>query len=253
MFSGGAGSWGAAKRAVKTHGPENVTLLFADTLIEDEDLYRFLGEAAENIGAELVRLEEGRDPWQVFFDGRFLGNTRIDPCSRVLKRELMRKWIEKNRDSSDTTVVLGFDWTEFHRYERAQKHWNPWYIEAPLCYRPRLSKEEVLGWMRSEGLEPPRLYAAGFKHNNCGGFCIKAGQAQFEHLLRTFPDRYRYHEEKEQELRAYLDKDVAILRDRQGGELRPLTLKAFRERLEESPELFDQDEWGACACMEAAA
>ena len=38
MFSGGVGSWAAAKRVVERHGTEGVVLLFADTLIEDEDL-----------------------------------------------------------------------------------------------------------------------------------------------------------------------------------------------------------------------
>lgn len=251
MFSGGVGSWGAARRTVERHGPDDVILLFADTLIEDKDLYRYLDEAAADIGAPLVRLAEGRDPWQVFFDGRFLGNTRIDPCSRVLKRELMRRWLEENHDPADTIVVLGFDWTEAHRFERAQPHWQPWTVEAPLCEHPYLAKTDLIDVLRERGIEPPRLYAMGFEHNNCGGFCIKAGQAQFERLLRVLPDRYRYHERREQELRAYLDKDVAILRDRTGGQMRPLTLRDFRERLERDPTLFDTDEWGACACMEA--
>ena len=93
----------------------------------------------------------------------------------------------------------------------------------------------------------------GFEHNNCGGFCIKAGQAQFERLLRAMPDRYRYHERREQELREYLGKDVAILRDRTGGQFRPMTLREFRERLETDPTLFDDTEWGACSCMEVVA
>jgi hypothetical protein len=230
-----------------------VTLLFADTLIEDSDLYRYLDEAAADIGAPLVRLAEGRDPWQVFFDGRFLGNSRIDPCSRVLKRELMRKWLEANHDPDETAVVLGFDWTEMHRAKRAAPHWQPWTVEAPLCDRPYVTKPELLDTLRDVGIEPPRLYGMGFEHNNCGGFCIKAGQAQFERLLRVLPDRYAYHERREQELREYLDKDIAILRDRSGGTLRPLTLREFRERLGDDPTLFDAAEWGACSCMEAAA
>jgi hypothetical protein len=212
MFSSGAGSWAAAKRVAEQHGTEGLVLLFADTLIEDEDNYRFLDEAAANIGVQPTTVAEGRDPWQVFFDVRFLGNTRIDPCSRVLKRELLRP--------------------------------------------PAMSKDEALAWLRAEGIEPPRLYAAGFPHANCGGFCVKGGQAQFATLLRWNPERYAYHERREQELREYLGADVAILRDRTGGETRPLTLRAFRERLEAQPSLFDADEWGACACFtpsEAAA
>ena len=87
MFSGGIGSWASAKRAAASYGTDGMTLLFADTLIEDADLYRFIREAADDIGAELVTLIEGRTPWEVFRDVKFLGNTRIDPCSRVLKRE----------------------------------------------------------------------------------------------------------------------------------------------------------------------
>lgn len=249
MFSGGAGSWGAAKRVAERHGTDDLTLLFADTLIEDEDLYRYLGEAAANVGGELVRLEEGRDPWQIFFDERFLGNTRIDPCSKILKRQLMRGWLEQNRDPDDTTVYLGFDWTEIHRMERASGYWAPWVVEAPLCQPPLTSKADLLEELFTQGVKPPRLYGMGFEHNNCGGFCIKAGQAQFERLLRMMPDRYRYHERREQELRDYLGKDVAILRDRQGGTVKPLTLRAFRERLEANPTLFDDSEWGACACV----
>ncbi len=64
-----------------------------------------------------------------------------------------------------------------------------------------------------EGIAPPRLYAMGFPHNNCGGFCVKAGQAHFALLLRTMPERYAYHEAKENELRAELGWRQTILRD----------------------------------------
>jgi len=49
QFSGGAGSWGAAKRVAETHGTADLLLLFADTLIEDQDTYRFLLEGAANV------------------------------------------------------------------------------------------------------------------------------------------------------------------------------------------------------------
>lgn len=253
MFSGGAGSWGAAKRIAERHGTDELTLLFADTLIEDEDLYRYLGEAAANVGGELVRIAEGRDPWQVFFDRRFLGNSRIDPCSAVLKRDYMRAWLEEHCEPEETVVYLGFDWSEIHRAERAAGYWDPWRVESPLCDRPYLEKSELLTELKAQGIEPPRLYGLGFSHNNCGGFCIKAGQAQFEHLLRVMPERYRYHEGREQELREYLDKDVAILTETVRGEVRPLTLRAFRERLERQPELFDASAWGACSCFDGEA
>jgi hypothetical protein len=102
--------------------------------------------------------------------------------------------------------------------------------------------------LRAEGIEPPRLYRLGFAHNNCGGFCVKAGQGHFALLLEAMPERYAYHERREQELRDHLGKDVAILRDRHGGETRPLTLREFRERRQagEPCDLFDI---GGCGCV----
>ena len=258
QFSGGVGSWAAAKRSVERFGQENVTLLFADTLIEDEDLYRFLDDAEANIGVPITRIADGRTPWQVFKDVRFIGNTRADPCSQILKRDLLRKWIEEHCDPDDTTVVLGIDWTEIHRFERARPRWQPWELWAPMCDEPLIDKREVLAWLRSEGVEPPRLYAMGFPHNNCGGFCVKAGQAQFVLLLEEMPERYRWHEEQEEAIREYLDKDVSIMKDRRDNETKPLTMRTFRQELEAVPvsvgapepenRLFDPNDWGGCGC-----
>ena len=92
-YSGGLGSFAAAKLAVEKYGQKNCCLVFTDTKTEDEALYRFLNETAKALGVELKILADGRDIWGVFNDVRFMGNSRIDPCSRVLKRELFRKWI----------------------------------------------------------------------------------------------------------------------------------------------------------------
>lgn len=247
-FSGGICSWAAAKRVVERYGTADVTLLFADTRTEDEDLYRFIHEAAANVGVPLTVIADGRDVWQVFHDERYLGNSKIDPCSRSLKRELADKWIKANFEQETTIRYVGLDWTEVHRIERHQKASAPWRVEAPMADKPYMTKDQMIDWLRSEGIEPPRLYAMGFPHNNCGGFCIKAGIDNFRLLLHTMPERYAYHERKEQELREYLGKDVAILRDRTGGVSKPLTLKALREREECLPMPLGND-FGGCGCM----
>lgn len=247
QMSGGTGSWAAARRTVERYGVENTTLLFADTKIEDPDLYRFLDEAAADVGAPLVRIAEGRTPWDVFDDVKYIGNTRIDPCSKILKRDLLRAYIEEHFDPVDTVVVIGIDWTELHRFERAAPRWLPWKLEAPLCDPPLVDKDDLIAELRERGIEPPALNEEGFPHNNCGGFCIKAGQAQFELLLRTHPDRYREHEEREEQWRETNGKDVAILRDRRGGTTKPMTMRTFRLRLEDSGK-FDRHDWGGCGC-----
>lgn len=247
QFSGGVGSWAAAKRTVEKYGAENTELLFADTRMEDEDLYRFVTQAAADVGAPLTVIADGRTPWQVFNDVRFLGNTRIDPCSRILKRDLLRRWMDSMRDPADCAVVIGIDWTEEHRFTRAAPRWLPWRLEAPLCEPPLVDKDVLLLRLRRAGIKPPRLYEMGFPHNNCGGFCVKAGQAQFKLLYEKMPDRYLQHEAEEESLSAHLGKKVTVLRDRRGGTTRPLSMREFRSRLEGN-ENVDETEWGGCGC-----
>lgn len=251
MFSGGVGSWAAAKRVAEKHGTDDLTLLFTDTLIEDEDLYRFIEEAAANVGGTLVKIAEGRDPWTVFFDVRFLGNSRIDPCSKILKRDFADKWLDANCNPEDTMLYVGIDWSEEHRYVGVQRRYaeKGYLCDAPMCDPPYLTKTQMLDWLRREGIRVPRLYEMGFAHNNCGGFCIKAGQGHFANLLKQMPVRYREHEEAEQAFRDFIGKDVAILTDRRGGGKKPLTLRQLRERLERDQCDVDKFDIGGCGCF----
>jgi hypothetical protein len=253
MFSSGAGSAIAAKRVAERHGVEHLTLLFADVNGEHGDNYRFLREAAAWVGGELVVLDNGgKTIWQVFSEVRLLGNHRIDPCSRVLKREPLRRWLEKERSPADTVVHLGFDWTESHRLDRARPHWEPWTVEAPLCWERPLDKAQALDMLRDAGILPPWLTRMGFPHANCGGGCVKAGIKHFRRLLDVAPAEYAWWEWNEERLRQQLG-DVAILTDRSGGrsgaDRRPMSLRELRERNVTGPSLFDEDDWGGCNCF----
>lgn len=246
QFSGGISSWFAAKRVIEKFGKDTVTLLFADTRMEDEDLYRFMDDASAKFDVPITVLADGRTPWDVFKDKQYLGNTRVDPCSLVLKRELLWAWIERNAPS-DAIVFVGIDWSEEHRLVRLKEYRPGFNIDSPLLWPPMPDKVKMLKALEAEGIRIPKLYLLNFSHNNCGGFCIKSGQAQFRLLLETMPERYAFHEQKEQELREYLGKDVAVLRDRRGGKTRPLTLKEFRERIEAGGE-HSRHDWGGCGC-----
>jgi 3'-phosphoadenosine 5'-phosphosulfate sulfotransferase (PAPS reductase)/FAD synthetase len=254
MFSGGIGSWAAAKRVAMRTGTEDLTLLFSDTLVEDPDLYRFLQEASENVGGTLVRISEGRTPWDIYRDERFLGNSRLDPCSKLLKRRPAERWLRENCDPADSLVYLGIDWTEAHRFERTRKRraQEGWRYEAPLCEPPYLSRSDLFRWLDREGIARPRLYQLGFSHNNCGGFCCKAGQGHFAHLLKVLPRVYAEHEANEESMRQMLNRDVSILVDRRGGgKRRPLTLRQLRLRIEAGGDV-DSHEVGGCGCFTEA-
>jgi hypothetical protein len=248
MFSGGIGSWAAAKRVAAEHGTDNLTLLFSDTGIEDEDLYRFIDDAHANIGGELVILRDGRDVWQVFRDKRFIGNSRLASCSHELKQKPARSWLESNYTHEQAIVYVGIDWSEIHRLGAIERNYAPYIARAPLTEKPYMDKQQLIDWAESEGLTAPRLYGLGFAHNNCGGFCVRAGQAQFKKLLEVFPDRYAAHEKKEQEMRDYLAKDVSILTETKKGVKAPLTLKTLRERVE-AQQPIDANDWGGCGCF----
>lgn len=119
---------------------------------------------------------------------------------------------------------------------------------APLCERPWITKSETLAWAKREGLKPPRMYDMGFPHANCGGFCIKAGQATFKILLREFPERYKKAENWELEMQEFLGTDNTILRRQVAGERRKMTLRELRERIEADESDFDELDFGGCDC-----
>jgi hypothetical protein len=215
QFSTGIGSAEVARRVVEEHGAESVDLLTADTLVEDADNWRFAREVVALLGARWTILADGRTP-----------------------------------NHLDTVIHLGFDWTEPHRLVAAEPHWKPWTIDAILTRPPYTHKSRLLAEWSKRGIEPPALYAQGFSHANCGGACVRGGQAQWNLLLDVNPERYREWEAEEELTRRLLGKNVSILRDRRGGAVVPLSLKRFRERREAEPlGLFDTDDWGACGCF----
>jgi hypothetical protein len=244
-MSGGVCSFWAAQRVVAKHGRENTTLLFADVLIEDEDLYRFTQQSAEFLGIGITRISRELTPWQLFAKEGMIGNSRAPLCSIRLKREPLDEWHRQHCLEFTTTLHIGIDWTESHRLDNLRKEKPTWRIEAPMCEPPYWDKCKMLSELKRIGIEPPRLYAMGFPHNNCGGFCVKAGQAQFALLLRTMPDRYALHEAEEEKLRAQVG-DFSVMKDRRGGKPKTLTMRAFRERVESGD--YDKTEWGGCGC-----
>ena len=251
MYSGGVGSWAAGMRAVERYGKENITLLFCDTMMEDEDLYRFLYEGAAVIDVPVTRIADGRTPWQIFHDERFLGNSKVDPCSKLLKRHLADRWVREHFTPSACIRLVGMDacQRERNRLTKLQEGCAPYLVDAPLLWDPPLDKDAAKALVWKHGLKLPRLYELGFEHNNCGGACVKAGQQSWALLLRAMPERYAYHMEQEESLREYLGKDVSILTDRSGdGKKKVLTLRMFMDRLTQSPELPLTEEWEACNC-----
>ena len=248
FYSGGLGSWATAKRVIERNGKENVILLFTDTLIEDEDLYRFLDDTVKKFQCEYVRISDGRTPWQVYKDVRFLGNSRQANCSHELKQKPAKKYIKENFNPDQCVLYLGIDWSEEHRTKAPKKNWMPYQIEFPMCEEPYLDKLDIIKMLQKEQIELPRLYKMGFSHNNCGGFCCRAGIGHFANLYEQLPERYIDCEKKEQEIREYLNKDVTMLKKTKNGITFPYSLADLRKDLDKKLDV-DRFDIGGCGCF----
>lgn len=248
QFSGGLCSFFAAKRTIERYGKDGVTLLFADTLIESPGLYRFRDAAAQFLGVPLTVIADGRTPWQVFKDWGnkgFLGNSQVDICSKVLKRDLCRAWVDQHTFMESVSIVVGISWDE-GRIEKITARWLPYAVDAPMCEPPYLTKCDMQKEAVALGLPLSEAYIDGFPHDNCGGGCVKAGQAQFAALYRIRPAVYADWERNEEDVRRHIGQDVSILKDRREGTTKPMTLAAFRSRIETGD--YDKHEWGGCGC-----
>lgn len=244
-FSGGLAS-GVSALIAHENGLD-FNLLFADTLIEDEDLYRFNADIAKAVGKEIIVLRTGKTPWDSFVDNKWIGNSRTAHCSNDLKTVPVREWLKENALDSDP-LVLGMDWSEQDRLERAQKRWDRPVVS--LLNQFKVWRPAYEDYLKKYGIEKPRLYKYGFEHNNCGGFCVKAGQVQFERLYRMMPERYGWHE-KQMIIASDKIGETArpFLRMTVGGELKYLTLTEFREHLERGTAELDMFSESGCGCF----
>lgn len=252
-WSGGLCSFWAAKRVVDKENATNVFALFADTLIEDPELYAFNAKASAMLEIPLVRVSRELTPWQLFRRQGMIANNRFPICSIYLKREPLDEWTKTNCDPALTTIYLGFDASEAHRLEHLRSANPGWHYESPMQWEPIWDKCRIQQESAKLGFKTPRLYELGFPHFNCGGRCVRAGISHWVHLYKTWPERYLEWEREELETIDDLTKRgvssawFSFLRDRRGGETKTMTLAALRERIE-SGESLPKFEWGGCGC-----
>ena len=247
-YSGGLNSFATAERVIEKHGKENVLLVFTDTKSEDEDLYRFLNDTVKFLGAEFITLMEGRNIWQVFNDMNFMSNSRVDNCSQILKRSLFKRWLKKNFKPSEAILYVGFDWNETHRLPKMERRYKPYQVFAPLMEAPYIDKNDIRIRLKEIGIKQPYLYELGFQHNNCGGFCVKAGTAQFKLLYEKMPFVYASHEAKQEELFKRIGSH-GFLRVVRNKKIRYMSLKEFREEILDTGEKIDEFDFGGCGCF----
>ena len=190
-LSGGSASAVAADRVLKKYGSENVTLWFADTLWEDDDLYRFLDDLEKKWDKKIVRFTDGRTPLEVAKEKKLIPSSYAAPCSYFLKQLPFRKFLESHE--KPVTVHLGLDFTEEHRHTKPKEIYEQIEgvsVDFPLMWKP-FSYIGYTKTIEEWGIKIPRLYKMGFPHNNCGGRCVRQGASEWVRLIKHFPDRFQ--------------------------------------------------------------
>lgn len=247
-LSGGLASAASAIVAYEEKMP--FSLVFADTLIEHEDLYRFIQELAAELGKPIHWLKDGRDPWDVFVANSWIGNSRTAHCSAELKTAQVQAWMEKHHFFSDH-LVLGMYLDEEERLDRARERWCPQQVRSLLIdYKIFPGEAEKL--VRKYVDEIPELYKLGFPHNNCGGMCVRAGQGQFARLLETRPEFYAQQEARnlwaEQQIVLKGGKPRGFIRVVRNKRTTYMNMRQFRLWIEAGNKPANY-EMGGCGCF----
>lgn len=266
-LSGGVASAVAAERAIQRYGRDRVRLWYADTRAEDDDTYRFIDECMARWGGRLYRYCDGRTPLQVAEQHNIIPNQKIAPCTRELKIDpfVAMLW----RQPKSLTVLLGLGWQEMRRiYERQRWHRKAGkprpptgyqrlihgvYEDYPLLWKPLEFRPYQQVCRDDWAIAPPRAYELGFSHNNCLQHgCVKQGVKDWVRFRYAFPNRYAKMRDWEQAQRAKGGPraEYAIMRDRAGGDTKPLTLAELEQRhgLTEFSDEPSQDDMFGCMC-----
>jgi hypothetical protein len=256
--SGGLGSYEALRRCLEKHGRAQTAAVFADvgSVIdaegnhvsgEDPDLFRFLDEIERHLDFPIhrIRSQKYADIWDVFFAQRMMGSTQRDPCSRHLKRQVIDEWKRAHFGQVNVMTVIGLSWLEKDRAREFRAVFGDlcWF---PLCDPPYVINDDIIATLGAVGIAPPRLYARGFSHNNCGGFCVKMGLFQAWLLWSTDLPRFLHHESREAEFRAkFARSDVTIFRRSK----EPVTMAQLRESFEAGWQPRQRKDRSCASCM----
>lgn len=103
------------ERVIAEYGTQNVDLLMCRLPNEDPDVWRLVAAVEAQLQVEVKMIGLNLTPIDIFFQTKMLGNSRADPCSRILKREFLAGYMNDNYSRSDTVMHIGITHTEIDR------------------------------------------------------------------------------------------------------------------------------------------
>ena len=225
--SGGAASAIAAMRCLEWYGADRLTLVNADTGCESNGNYALVDALESTSGINIVRLNQGKDIWDVF-DEHGVMRMLSGACkaSVELKQKPLDNYTRSTFSPDDVLIAFGLSWTEPERQNRLATRLEPYQVFYPLNVSPQLTDCGIVAELERYGLPESMAYNLGYSHDNCKGGCVLAGQAQWAGLLDDDPEHFSYCEQRE---RVFYDRTgFTILKDRRGGETKSYPLSQLR-------------------------
>jgi hypothetical protein len=182
-FSCGAASAVATKLAL---AEVPVEIVYCHVREEHPDNMRFKDDCEKWFGQEIkvIRNEKYNGSiYEVFEKTKYLVGVAGAPCTRLLKKE-MRKKFEQAGDRQ----VFGYTLEEQDRVDRfidANNDVNLWSI----LIEKNLTKQDCLAILERAGIELPAMYKLGYQNNNCIG-CVKGGLGYWNKIRHDFPEQF---------------------------------------------------------------
>lgn len=210
-FSGGVTSAWACGWALNQFPREDVALLFHDTKEEDSDTYRFIKDMATALRMSITERSDGRSVTQIIHDEEAIPNNRMAFCSRILKAEQGRKYVQELRAGGATEIVkvLGFTAGEWQRIQRSTIHAEADGITVrfPLVENG-VTKQQAYDWCVAYGVRPPRMYRWS-EHANCVGGA-RGGRAYWLKVKENAPEVYAQRSALEEQYGHTFNKGISL-------------------------------------------
>ncbi len=120
------------------------------------------------------------------------------PCTRLLKREVRKRWEYELPLDTKIRNVWGMDYDEKHRADRLHQTMPDQEHVFPLIDR-RMSKESAHEILKASGIQRPAMYDLGYSNNNCIG-CVNGGMGYWNKIRRDFPAVFESRAKMERDL-----------------------------------------------------
>lgn len=221
-WSAGIASSVVAKVAQAQYPDRELIIAYCDTSsTEHPDNERFLRECEEWYGQKILRLRSSkyRDTWDVYERTRWLVGIQGARCTTELKK-MVRREFERPGDLH----LFGFTADEPKRAKRFRDNNIELLSGFPLIDRG-LTHADCAALLRAAGIQIPRMYAMGYRNNNCIG-CVKGGMGYWNKIRVDFPEVFDRMARLERHL------DVAILKRHKTVNGEKVRVRVFLDELE---------------------